>query len=47
MEPTSTPIIGHWLIPTRTVDQDRIERDRVFALEGPVSYGGGKFPVYS
>ena len=28
-------------------DQDRIERDRVFALEGPVSYGGGKFPVYS
>ena len=28
-------------------DQDRIERDRVFELEGPVSYGGGKFPVYS
>ena len=25
----------------------RIERDRIFALEGPVSYGGGKFPVYS
>tara|TARA_Y100001968_G_C18708836_1_gene414726 strand:- start:11 stop:298 length:288 start_codon:yes stop_codon:yes gene_type:complete len=25
----------------------QIERDRVFALEGPVSYGGGKFPVYS
>ncbi len=28
-------------------DFDRIERDRIFALEGPVSYGGGKFPVYS
>lgn len=28
-------------------DFDRIERDRVFVLEGPVSYGGGKFPVYS
>ena len=25
----------------------RVERERVFALEGPVSYGGGKFPVYS
>ena len=25
----------------------RIIRERVFALEGPVSYGGGKFPVYS
>ena len=28
-------------------DDYRIERDRIFALEGPVSYGGGKFPVYS
>ena len=28
-------------------DFERIERDRIFALEGPVSYGGGKFPVYS
>ena len=28
-------------------DDCRIERERVFALEGPVSYGGGKFPVYS
>jgi len=28
-------------------DFERIKRDRVFALEGPVSYGGGKFPVYS
>ena len=25
----------------------RITRERVFALDGPVSYGGGKFPVYS
>ena len=25
----------------------KIVRDRIFALEGPVSYGGGKFPVYS
>jgi hypothetical protein len=28
-------------------DDYRIERDRIFALEGPVNYGGGKFPVYS
>ena len=28
-------------------DFDRVHRERVFALEGPVSYGGGKFPVYS
>tara|TARA_B100000459_G_C8595812_1_gene209724 strand:+ start:206 stop:1639 length:1434 start_codon:yes stop_codon:yes gene_type:complete len=28
-------------------DDDRIQRSRIFALEGPVSYGGGKFPVYS
>jgi len=28
-------------------DFERVQRDRVFALEGPVSYGGGKFPVYS
>ncbi len=28
-------------------DDCRIERERVFALEGPVSYGDGKFPVYS
>ena len=28
-------------------DGQEIERDRIYALEGPVSYGGGKFPVYS
>lgn len=31
----------------RDGDDARVERDRIFALEGPVSYGGGKFPVYS
>ena len=47
MEPTLTPIIRPLAYSDKDNDQDRIQRDRVFALEGPVSYGGGKFPVYS